>query len=448
MERLKRMVAGGRGFGRACWRFVAVVARDYVENQCGLQASGLTYVTLMSLVPVLALMFAVSKGFNAHDRLMAAVQDKLAALPPATIHFIQKLFAAVDNANFGTLGLVGLLLIFWTAVSVLGQIEATINQIWHVAEPRPWLRRFQTYISALVLLPIFFLAATSANALLNSARVQEFLAQSLGPFYVLVKAGLGMTGLALIVAAFTLLYLFMPNTRVRPGAALVGGLVGGGVWYLTQFAYMYFQLGIFQGGGTAERALQFKIYGAFAVIPLFLAWLYVNWVIVLLGAICGYVFQNRDSLLQPGAPGMLSFAIRLRLGLVMMQEAVGRMCAGGEPWSAREFSHRHRLRFPDVMGCLRELVRAGLLVEVAGRPGAFTPARPPDLLTPADVERALREAPPGSGAPGGAKPPPAGAELGRLRSEDYAVCRLYEERFGRFAAELRQTSFRDLAGGG
>ncbi len=417
------------------WRFSLAVIRAFVRDRVGLQSSSLTYVTLMSMVPVLALMFAVAKGLNAHEKLMAAVQDQVSGLPESVQEFVGRIFEYVDKTNFSTLGAIGLVLLFWTVISLMGQIETAFNSVWHISTPRTLVRRFQAYISTVIFVPIFLLAATSVNGMLSSSHVTNFLKSNLGGFYWLVESALGCAGLAVLVLAFTLLYLFMPNTRVRFSAALFGGVVGGIAWYATQFAYIRFGVGV---------AKYNAIYGTFAVIPIFLAWLYTSWLIVIVGAICGYLFQNRTSLADPAAGRSLSFQDRLLLALAVMQEVAGAAVRGQPPWQLQSFLERTRLPGAAVRDVVAVLIRRGLLAETVSPAGAYLAVRALNTFTPADVEEALRlDSPPEALAGNGAGETAALASFHPELLETPAAKHLTAEAAA-YTTALRQHSYQDL----
>ena len=161
---------------RFAWCFV----RGFMRNQCTQQASALTYITLMSLVPVLAVGFSVAKGLGAHEKIKAALHDQMSALPESASTAINKLFEAVDRVNFATLGTIGLALLFWTVVSTMTQVEGSFNRIWCVATPRTWVRRFQAYLSIFLVVPVFMLVSTSVTAALKSQKVDSYIASLLG----------------------------------------------------------------------------------------------------------------------------------------------------------------------------------------------------------------------------------------------------------------------------
>ena len=415
-----------RQIARTLLRMTLIVARDFGRNRCALQASGLTYVTLMSMVPVLALMFSMAKGFGAHDNLIEALRDRLQDLPPQTSEFIETLFPYVDKTNFATVGAIGLLVLFWSVISMMSNIESAFNDIWRVNTPRTLIRRFQCYISILVFVPILFLAATSTTAMLSSRHLHQWLATQLGPLYALVQTGLQFTGLLSFAVAFGLLYLFMPNTRVRVGSALAGGVVAGIAWYTWQIVCVWIQVGASQ---------QNAVYGTFAAVPLFLAWMYASWMIVLVGAEVSFAFQQRHSLDRAFDAIPLSCHERILLGLLIVHDVCAAACRGHGPWTARGFTRRHRLSDELVLEIAKALVRNGLLVEVAGQADSFVPAKDMRLLSPADVEQVFRHE------------VPTGPRVVTMAGNS-VVEKLFAAKFKTYTNALREQSFAELIGDG
>ena len=460
---------------RFAWCFI----RGFQRNQCTQQASALTYITLMSLVPVLAVGFSVAKGLGAHEKIKAALHDQMASLPDSAITAINKLFEAVDKVNFATLGTIGLALLFWTVINTMTQVETSFNRIWCLSIPRTWVRRFQAYLSIILVVPVFMLVSTSVTAALKSQKVDNAIAAFLGvetaaavpataaprsaskPFsaaadtaagtniqepvpvtvavvaapttdsapihrtFLLraVRAGCNLLGMSSVIIALGLLYMFMPNTRVHPFSALAGGVVAGIAWYVTQAAFVAFQVGVANNNA---------IYGTFAAVPFFLMWVYSGWVIVLAGAQFCYVFQNRMHLRFIVEPPPLSFARRETLALMMTEEICAAMAGANGAWHAVTFAKQHKLPVSMVRDILVVLARGGLISETA-QPDRFVPLRDIHKLTPADVERVLRDDVADSQSPIVLELP-----------ESAAANRLVTGKVAAFHDTLRQTSFADL----
>jgi membrane protein len=415
------LLSGSKRLLFSLCRIAAIVVRGFVADNCGLQASALTYITLMSMIPVLALMFSFSKGIGMQNRLIELVglersetvervdgrevrrvefkiaprgsatadasgngQFALSSLPEPMQKVVTTVFSYVENTSFGALGLVGSLLLLWGAVQAMHKLEQTFNQIWGVRTPRPMFRRFTEYFFVLALLPVLLVVVTSANAALSAPAVIDRISLWFGPLAGLYTGILRLFGVGVIMAAFSFLFRFMPNTEVKTSAALVGGVVGGALWYATQWVYITFQIGV-----TNYNA----IYGTFAAVPFFLAWLYTNWTIVLFGAEVSFAVQNYRTYILEGSAAAASPAARVMLGIVLTYETCRSFLAGERGWRPAEFARVHAIPVRQVASVAATLVAQGILVPVdlgGERDRCYLPGKPPEQLTLADVELAVR----------------------------------------------------------
>lgn len=377
-------------------RVCQMIVKGFIGDRCGLQASALTYFTLMALVPVLALMLSVSKGFRAQDRLLSSVgvefdtaarefiilpDSRLAELPEEMVGIIKEVFLAVENTNFSTVGIIGIVLLFWTVVKMMGRIETTFNIIWGAPKSRTIIRKFADYISVLVTFPIMLLLATSANAALRSGKLSLFLEGKLGPLFWVYQKGLGLTSVVFVVLGFALLYMFMPNTKVRAFPSLIGGLIGGLLFIAWQWFYFTVQIG---------AAKQNPIYGTFAAIPLFLIFTQVGWLLVLFGAEVAFALQNFKTYHLETSPRTLSFATQQMLGMLFVVE-ICREFQAGRQWNAVAYSSSHNIPTRISSAVLERLASAGVVLKLnGGRGETYVPGRDLATLTIAHVQHALR----------------------------------------------------------
>jgi membrane protein len=289
-------------------RVCHLAVRGFVRDNCMFRASGLTYITVLSLVPLLAFSFSVAKGLGAYERLRSQtitpfLDETIGAA--ATVGAdgvaqtgdhgaaglrtaIDRVLQFVEQTNLSSLGAIGLLILVYTVVKLLSTIEKSLNQIWGVQKSRSLTRKFADYLSMVVLVPLFLGAAASANAAAQSSSVVAFLAEDLhlGP---LIDFYLRISSLVAMWIGFTLVYLFMPNTRTRLRSGLIGGIIGGSLWHLAQVVHVKLQVGM--AGYNA-------LYSSFAAFPIFMVWIYVSWVTVLLGAEFAYAHHSEPAYRQ------------------------------------------------------------------------------------------------------------------------------------------------------
>lgn len=258
---------------------VALVWRDFSANQCPLRAAALTYYSMLSLVPLLALTFALLKAFGVQNRLQPLILEKLNV---GSGEVAEAILGYINNTQVAQLGAFGLVFLLVAVISLLTNVEKTFNHIWGVSDIRPMIRRFADYLSVILVGPVLMISAISmTSTLASNSLVQKLLEMQLvGSFLVLLFK---IVPFVFMWLAFTGLYIFMSNTRVEWRAAFVGGVVGGTLWQLAQVGYVHFQVGV--GRYNA-------IYGTMAALPVFMVWLYVSWLIVLFGLGVCYAKQN------------------------------------------------------------------------------------------------------------------------------------------------------------
>ncbi|MEE8312424.1 MAG: YhjD/YihY/BrkB family envelope integrity protein [Candidatus Binatia bacterium] len=354
--------AGGASyFGRAvvhAGRVAWITIEGFYADRILLRASALTFASMMGLVPILALGFAVLRGLGWRgDRLEELILSKATILSPEAI---QTIVSYIDNTNFAGLGVVGGSILFFTFVSVLTNVEGSFNAIWGNLSPRPVLRRVIDYFGLMMIAPLLLAVATSLTAAVQSSAIMQQLGTMWGVGPALERT-MSYTAQVLVWLLFAFLYMFVPNTRVRVVPALVGGVAAGFVWQVTQWGYIRFQIGM---------AKYNAIYGALAQLPLLMAWIYVSWVIVLLGAEVAFAVQNVGSyrrdrrIAAAGGRHAVREYAGLRVAVELACAAEGKRPAADLSGLAGDLDLPPRL----VRGLVLDLTGAGL-AHVAGEQG-------------------------------------------------------------------------------
>lgn len=395
-------------------RIIGVVIRSFMANKSAMQAGTLTYLTLLALVPVLALMFSITKGLGVQERLMEniglktvshAVADTtggfkeglmsdtsieiiedsgLAQWPKQYRDFVITVFTVVESTNVRTLGIIGLIFLVWTVIRVLGKVEKSFNHIWNVKKSRPLTRRFSDYISILIVVPFLIIIASSINAFLSSDRMLELMQNYFGSLAQVYEFTIRWTMLGFIILAFLFLMKFLPNTRVRFVPALIGGLFTALAWFVLQIFYFKAQSGV---------TMYNVIYGTFAALPFFLIWLHTSWMIVLFGAELTYAVQSHRVYRLEQKENASNPASLSALGLSIMFEITRQYKKNEGLWSVDSYAGRHHIskRLTDTV--LHALQDKGLVTELADQPGNYVPASDPSYITLADIEDAFRDTP-------------------------------------------------------
>jgi membrane protein len=362
-------------------RVVTAVVQGFLADSCMLRASALTYTTLLSVVPLLALMFALLKGFGVQNTLQPLILKHLAL---GAEEIVSQIVSYIDNTNVTRLGIVGMAALMLAVLTLLSNIENSFNHIWGVTETRSLLRRFADYFSVVTIGPVFVLAAISMTSSLASNQLVTHLQDNtyFGPMILLLFKAIPFVGMWI---TFTVLYIFMPNTRVSYSAALVGGIFGGTVWQLAQWGYVHFQVGV--GRYNA-------IYGTMAALPIFMVWLYVSWLIVLLGVEMTYVWQNLRLIPSDIRGSDVNFASRELVSLTAMLAVSEPFYRGGTHLDSAQVAARLDLPPRLAFDILQQLVRLGFLSEVKDglQDGyAYQPGRALEVLTVYDLLQGLKQ---------------------------------------------------------
>ena len=359
-------------------QILTLVVRGFFADGCMLRASALTFTTLLSLVPLLALMFAVLKGFGVQNELEPLLLKQL-AVGGGTV--VTKIVEYINNTNVARLGTYGLIFLIITVLTLLSNIEKTFNRVWGVKETRPMLRRFTDYFSVVTIGPIFLVAAISMTSTVKSQQLVQTLIENqyVGEVLLALFEVLPFMVMWLVFAG---LYLFMPNVKVSPRAALIGGVFGGTLWQISQWGYLNFQVGV---------ARYNAIYGTLAALPVLMVWIYFSWMIVLLGLEMTYATQNLRSIRQDIRGARVNFASLEFIALTVLL-CVGRRFYLGEPAMDKD-QLMDELAVPSrlLRNILDELVRLGFIAETVQESDAtaYQPARALEKIRLHDVIRSL-----------------------------------------------------------
>lgn len=379
-----------RPWVEASLRFIILVGREFRRDDCLVRASALTYITLLALVPILAVMFAASRGLglaqieeNFIEKALVTIQmdpSEGGNTAESVATFIRD---RVRQINFGTLGVVGLLGLILTAVLAVGSAEEAFNRIWAVERGRSMWRKFSDYLSVLTVGPILiFLALTQSI---------EFAREVVTNAFGAVPIPAGVTDLfvrhvwSMIVSsmAFGFVYVFLPNTHVRFRCAAVGGLLGGFLWQLSKWAYVQFQVGV---------AKYSALYGTVSALPIFLVWVYLSWFILLLCAEATFCLQNYRRLSREFLDVNLSMKDRENLALWMTARVVQSFVNGGPRWNMSRFCDALHLRDSVTRSILNPLIKSGIVAPLAGEDGDYVLLRDPASLRLSEVIQAVHEA--------------------------------------------------------
>ncbi|OJS99447.1 YihY/virulence factor BrkB family protein [Marinobacter nauticus] len=360
-------------------RSLYAVVRDVISGQLTLHAMSLVYTTLLSIVPLLALSFSVLKAMGVHQRMEPLLYQFFEPMGPQGIEVAERILGFVDNMKVGVLGSVGLALLVYTVISLVQKIERSFNMIWRVPEMRSMAQRFSNYLSVIMVGPLLMVSAIGVTATIFSSNVvQRFM--EIEPFGSLIVMVSRFTPFFLVVGAFTFVYVFIPNTRVKLRYAFIAGLVAGVSWQAAGMLFASF---------VANSTKYAAIYSGFAVGIILLIWTYLNWMILLLGASLAFYMQNPGSVAKRQNV-QLAPELQERVGLALMW-MVAKPFSLGQPAPQQE-ALEYELRVPgEVTRSISDkLIRAGLL-SLAGRNGdQLVPGKALHLITVGSVLQTIR----------------------------------------------------------
>ena len=341
---------------------VATVKRFYSDR--GLEAAAaLTYTSLLSLVPLMALMFAVLKGLGAQRRLEPLLLSKLSLDPEVT----ERLLEWIDHTNVGTLGALGAVFLIFTVISVLGSIESIFNLVWRVRHGRTWWRKVTDYVSVVLLIPFLLLFAVGMTSALREQAILRALLD-IDVVHGVVLFLLGLTPIAINVIALAILYAVMPNRRPHAASILVAALVAGCAWQVVQNAYVSLQIGVARASA---------IYGALAQLPVTLVWIYVSWAVVLAGAQLAAVIEFGPEPEDEGARDVSRWAVALHV----LIRAAEHFRDGRGPVGLGEVARDLEVSSDVVAECVQHLCEAGTIAPTGDDQECFVLARDPAAIS-------------------------------------------------------------------
>jgi len=368
-------------------RVTILTVRRFIQNQCSLKASALTFYTLFSIVPVLALIFGIAKGLG----LSQILDEKIRSLSADYPVFADKLITISDtmlqNARGGLVAGIGILLLLWSVIKLLGSIESNMNEIWGVPRGRSLVRKITDYIAIMIICPLLLLAAGS-SVVFAAARMDQFAGSLPGGVYLstIIQTSHGLAPLVITWMVFTFIYVAIPNTKVKFKPALIAGLLTASIYTMLQTFYVFAQF-------TTSKLN--AIYGSFAALPLFLTWLNLSWILILAGSQLTFAIQNvseYEMLPVDSEPSQLQrYVYSIEIVAVLIRQFNLRKGAMTDD----DISAVLELPIRMVRALLFDLVRCGILtmtVPAGGRGGNhYVIAMPPEQITAGHLIRSLND---------------------------------------------------------
>jgi len=330
-------------------RIIVLAARGFLEDKVQIRASALTLYTLLSILPVIAIAFAIAKGFGLDQNLESIiVRSKEFQTYSDTLQpLLDKAKETLQSTRGGYIAGVGVIILFWSVISLLNQIETSFNHIWQISESRPWYRKFTDYLTIMLIAPVLLIlsssitvfASTTLNEFMEKAPILEF-------FKPIVSFLIKFAPFLLVWIMLTLLFIVMPNEKVKFMPALVSGIIAGTALKILQWLYLDLQFGI-----TKLSA----IYGTLAAIPLFIILLQTSWLIILIGAELSFANQNVSRYEYESGALNISHFQKKALVLMIMHMIIRNFVVGEKPISAEKISRSLKIPVRLVRDILEDL---------------------------------------------------------------------------------------------
>jgi membrane protein len=354
-------------------RICALVFRGFREDHCPLHAAALTFISVMALVPFLVILFAIAKGVGL-ERGSEMLLERTAGMPATFQQAVANIITTVESASAGAIGGIGSVLFLWVAIKMLSNIEETFNLVWGVKTSRPLIEKVKNYIVIMVLAPILLIVAASGQPIIMG------FADKLEWMGLLLRIGLQLVPVLMTALTLSLVYLFLPNTRVKFSAAFIGALAAALLSAVFQRAII--ELGI--GVGKYN-----KIYGALAAIPFFLFWVQMSWMILLMGAEVAFSVQNAGTYAREQIAVTPSVRARLCLAVALMKHITGKFESNENPFDTKAYGIDRRIPIRLINDVINTLSNAGLVAESSEHPGCYTLLRDPRNITARNIIDAI-----------------------------------------------------------
>ncbi|MFK7795485.1 MAG: YihY/virulence factor BrkB family protein [Gammaproteobacteria bacterium] len=361
-------------------RFAYLIVIDLANGQLNLRAMSLVFTTILSFVPLIAVSFSVLKAFGVHNQIEPALLNLFSHLGDKAPELTNNIIGFVDNVEVGLLGTLGIAFLFYSVISLLTKVEEAFNYTWRIQKTRSLAERFSNYLSVLMVGPVLVIAAMGTTASLLNNSVTQSLA-SVEPFGLVLELVTKLIPYVLIIFAFTFVYSFVPNTKVRFIPALTGGVAAGILWQSVGYIYALV---------IAQSSTQTAIYAGFAIIFFFMTWLYLNWLILLVGSSVAFYRQYPEYLMSRNQTVSLNNHDREHIALNVLL-MIGANFYNKQAAVSVEAIVDHlacpKQSVEEVLQCYEA---AGILQSVSSLPLSYLPATPLENLTVSEAYSIVR----------------------------------------------------------
>lgn len=339
-------------------RVIILSIRGFIGDNCSLQASALTFYTLLSIIPIFAMAFGIAKGFGLESAIEREILSYLKGQEEVAKWLINLAYSFLANTQGGVIAGIGVVVLIWTVIGVLNNIESSFNVIWKTRTQRAVIRKITDYISIMLISPILLITASSVTVYITREVItvvgKVSVLEQVSPF---IHYSLGSIPYLATWVLFTLIYMVMPNKRVHLLPALLGGIIAGTLFQIFEFVYIYFQVGVSKYNA---------IYGSFAALPLFLVWLHASWLILLYGAEISYAAQNADNYEHEPDYSQLSYSAKEVLMLSIVRLIIQTFARAAASLTTEQIARQLDMPRALTQDLLHNLVQAGVISPTKG----------------------------------------------------------------------------------
>jgi membrane protein len=346
-------ISKGKSFVFKQIRIILLATRGFSNDQVQLRASALTFYSLLSIIPFAAIAFAIAKGFSLDQNLEQLITEKFQSHQEVLNWLLQNARNALQETRGGYIAGVGMVILVWSVMSLLNHIESSFNAIWQIRSARPWFRKFTDYITIMLIAPIFIILSSSVTVFVSTELTDFILkARILEVFKPIISILIKFIPYFLSWITLTILFMIMPNAKVKFVPALISGIVAGTTLQILQWVYIDLQFGI-----TKLSA----IYGSFAAIPLFIVFLQSSWIVVLLGAELSFANQNVSRYEFESDALKISYYQKRALVLMIMHMIIRNFSLGERPIGSEYIATTLKIPVRLVRDILQDLASVHLV---------------------------------------------------------------------------------------
>jgi membrane protein len=346
-------ISRGKTFIIKQLKIMMLTARGFLNDKVQLRASALTFYSLLSIIPVAAIAFAIAKGFSLDENLKELITDKFSAHQEVLNWVLKNAMGAIEETRGGYIAGVGMIVLFWSVMSLLTHIESSFNHIWQVRSSRPWYRKFTDYITIMLIAPVFIILSSSIKVFIGTELAEFMTRAPIIDFFKPVISFLFKFAPYLISwSILTILFIIMPNAKVKFVPALISGVVAGTILQILQWLYVDLQFGI---------AKLSAIYGSFAAVPLLILFLQSSWIVILLGAELSFANQNFVHYELESLSLNISNYQKRAIIIMILHLIIRNFSLGEKPISAETIAHSLKIPVRLARDILQDLTNAQLV---------------------------------------------------------------------------------------